>query len=124
MRLCSLIPAPRHPTRRYFGIFAAGSKERKLVVPKPTQRKNKHCADQEQPRPAVQSPVKWSELLRRVWSIDALDCPRCHGRMTAMAIIEDASEIARYLGHTGQTTVHQRAQGPPLDMDAAVECAA
>jgi hypothetical protein len=26
MRLCSLIPAPGHPTRKYFGILAGGSK--------------------------------------------------------------------------------------------------
>ena len=39
MRLCSLIPAPGHPTRKYFGILAGAAKERKLVVPKPTHRK-------------------------------------------------------------------------------------
>ena len=44
MRLASLIPPPHHPTRKYFGILAAGAKERSLVVPKPTTRKIAHCA--------------------------------------------------------------------------------
>ena len=39
--------------------------------------------------------------------------PRCKGRMTAMAVVENREAIARYLAHTGQTTVHPRAQGPP-----------
>jgi len=63
--------------------------------------------------------MKWSELLKRVWDLDALDCPRCHARMTAVAVIEDPAEIARYLAHTGQATVHGRARGPPVDADAA-----
>lgn len=33
--------------------------------------------------------------------------------MTALAVVEDAAEIAPYLAHTGQTTVHPRAQAPP-----------
>jgi len=59
------------------------------------------------------------QLLKRVWGLDALDCPRCHARMTAVAVIEDPAEIARYLAHCGQATVHGRARGPPVDADAA-----
>ncbi len=57
--------------------------------------------------------MRWAELLKRVWRIDALKCPKCDGRMTALAVVEDASEEARYLAHTGQATVYQRAQAPP-----------
>ena len=39
--------------------------------------------------------------------------PQMRGRMTAMAVVENREAIARYLAHTGQTTVHPRAQGPP-----------
>jgi hypothetical protein len=45
--------------------------------------------------------------------LDALECPRCKGRMTAMAVVENPEAIARYLVHTGQATVHPRAQAPP-----------
>jgi hypothetical protein len=33
--------------------------------------------------------------------------------MTAMAVIEDEEEAARFLAHVGETTVFQRARGPP-----------
>ena len=71
-RLCSLIPAPGVPTRKYFGVLCGAAKERKHIVPQPTARKGKHCGDDE--KPPVQSPVKWHELLRRVWGLDALAC--------------------------------------------------
>jgi len=119
MRLSSLIPAPRHPTRKFFGILASGAKDRRRVVPKPTQRREKHAHPETgTPGPPVASPVKWADLLRRVWGLDALDCPRCHGRMTPIAVIENPEEVARYLAHTGQLTVHRRARAPPL-ADAA-----
>ncbi len=118
MRLCSLIPAPRHPTRRCFGIIAPGAKDRKRVVPRPTARKKARCSDDDKPRPPVQSPVKWSELLRRVWGLDALGCARCGASMTPIAVIEDDEQIARFLAHTGKATVHERARGPPHE-DAA-----
>jgi len=111
MRLCSLIPAPGHPTRKYFGILAGAAKDRKLVVPKPTHRKRAH-AHPDRVAPTA-SPVKWAELLKRVWGIDALECPKCGGRMTALAVVEDAAEVARYLANTGQATVYQRSQAPP-----------
>lgn len=82
MRVSSLIPAPGHPTRKYFGILAGGARS-------------------------------WAELLKRIWGLDALECPKCAGRMTAPAVVEDPAEIARYLQHTGQATVHTRVQAPP-----------
>ena len=33
--------------------------------------------------------------------------------MTALAVVENPTEIARYLANTGQATVHPRAQAPP-----------
>ncbi len=111
-RLCSLIPAPGHPTRKYFGILAGGAKDRRLVVPKATHRKRGHAHPEQTTTPTA-SPVKWAELLKRVWGLDALECPRCKGRMTAMAVVENPEAIARYLAHTGQATVHPRAQAPP-----------
>jgi hypothetical protein len=111
MRLTSLIPAPGHPTRKYFGILAGGAKDRKNVVPQATHRKRGHShPDKIGP---VQSPVKWADLLKRIWGMDALECPKCGATMSAMAVMQDAAEIARYLGHVGQSTVFERARGPP-----------
>jgi hypothetical protein len=115
MRLASLIPAPGTPMRTYFGVVAAGSKMRRPVVPNPTHRRGTlhGCA----PAP-VQSPVKWAELLKRVWGMDALACPKCKARMVAMAVVENPGEIGRYLAHTGETTLYPRTRGPPEEYAA------
>ena len=39
----------------------------------------------------------WAELLRRVFDLDALECPRCHGRMRVIAAIMKADVIAAIL---------------------------
>ncbi len=111
MRLCSLVPAPGHPSRKYFGILGGGAKDRSTVVSTATRRKLGY-ARPKRVEP-VASPVKWAELLRRVWGLDALECAPCGGRMTAMAVVEDPEQVARYLAHTGDTTLHQRARAPP-----------
>jgi len=33
--------------------------------------------------------------------------------MEVLAVVEDAAEIGRYPTHTGQSTLHPRAQAPP-----------
>lgn len=123
MRLCSLIPAPRHHMRRAFGILASGSKDRKLVAPEPTVGRRKACAVEEEkpegqmrapPRP-VQHAVPWAELLKRVWGIEALKCGRCGQQMRAMALIKDPVQAARLCGGTGDATVQPRAASPPDD---------
>jgi hypothetical protein len=42
-------------------------------------------------RPEVSSTesrwLPWAELLERVFAVDALCCPRCHGRMALRALI-------------------------------------
>jgi hypothetical protein len=31
--------------------------------------------------------MTWAELMRRVFAIDVLECPRCHGRMRVLAAV-------------------------------------
>ena len=41
----------------------------------------------------------WAILLKKVWDIDALRCPKCGGRMKAISVIERPSVIRRILEH-------------------------
>ena len=43
--------------------------------------------------------LSWAQLLRRVWSLDVLDCPRCHGRMRLLAVIIDEQVAQKILAH-------------------------
>ena len=111
-RLASLIPAPNLPTRRYFGILAPGAKARASVIPKPKPALHSHGLPVVPPRP-TRHRVPWSDLLKRVWNLDALRCAACGKTMVALAVIQETAEIARYLAHAG-LTAPKLSSGPPV----------
>jgi hypothetical protein len=43
----------------------------------------------------------WSELLKRVFAIDVLECPRCFGRMRLIATIHSAEALQKILDCLG-----------------------
>jgi len=50
---------------------------------------------------------RWAELIRRVYEVDPLRCPRCGGQMRIIAFLEprdQAPAIARILRHCGLWT--------------------
>ena len=52
--------------------------------------------------------VPWAELLRKVFAIDVLDCPKCSGRMKLIAFITGAGVARQILEHLSLPTT-----GPP-----------
>jgi hypothetical protein len=58
---------------------------------------------------AVQPRVDWARLLRRSLSIDALECPKCHGRLRVVAVITEREPVRRILAHLELPT-----EPPPL----------
>ena len=62
----------------------------------------------------------WAELMRRSLGLDVLACPRCGGRLTLIALIEDPSVVLRLLRHLGLPTEIPEpypARAPPLPLD-------
>ena len=57
----------------------------------------------EAPPPLTRSPdpYSWSQLLRRVFSLDVLRCSRCVGRRELISLITDPPVIRRILRHRG-----------------------
>ncbi len=118
-RLLPLIPRPRKHTIRFHGILAPAAGHRSKVVPA-----------SEAPTPAKKNPplerptpyrLPWAELLRRVFLVDALDCPRCHGRVRIVAAVTKPGAIQRILRHLGERTVPPRIACPraPPDREEA-----
>ena len=53
---------------------------------------------------AVQPRVDWATLLRRSFSVDVLECPKCHGRLRVVAVITEREAARRILAHLGLPT--------------------
>ena len=53
--------------------------------------------------------VDWAALLRRSFSIDVLQCPKCNGRLRVIAVITEREPVTRILAHVAMPT-----EAPPL----------
>jgi Putative transposase/Transposase zinc-binding domain len=53
---------------------------------------------------AVQPRVDWATLLRRSFSVDVLECSKCHGRLRMVAVITEHEPVRRILTHLGMPT--------------------
>jgi cell division septation protein DedD len=116
--------APNSPWRGAVVPAAPASQERVCATPRPrpAAAENPRSAAAEATRPAdprhvdadvfsvpeVAVPTKpprattridWATLLHRVWGVDALQCPRCEGRMKFIATITERAVIVRILAH-------------------------
>jgi len=60
---------------------------------------------------------KWRELIKKVWEVDPLECPRCGAEMKMIALIDESAvieKILRYLGLWSQQALPVRA--PPIQV--------
>jgi hypothetical protein len=63
--------------------------------------------------------LDWATLLRRVYRLDVLKCPRCEGRLEVIAAISDPDVVRRILDHLGLPSTPPQckpARAPPDPM--------
>jgi hypothetical protein len=114
-RLVPLVPRPRINMLLYHGVLAPNAPWRREVVAR--AEPEAHALDACPPAPPPQeaaAEVKphrarpkyraWADLMRRAFEADVLSCPRCGGRMTVLATIDDPAVIHRILTHLGLST--------------------
>jgi hypothetical protein len=100
-RLIALIPPPRSHQITYHGCFAPASPVRDHVVPLPPSRRERPlCASGVAPnQPVARRRFSWSDLLKRVFLEEVLNCPRCQQRRHMIAMITDPLTIRKFLLH-------------------------
>jgi hypothetical protein len=98
-RLLALVPRTRKHTIRFHGILAPAAGFRSKVVPSPPPP-----PASAEPKARSPSPYRlpWAARLKRVFLVDALDCPRCHGRMPVIAAVTEPSTVRKILCHLGE----------------------
>jgi hypothetical protein len=119
-KLAALIPAPHAHLVRYAGILAPAAKWRALIVPMATASSvesravnssvteaTSYCRDSSVDE-GVESSVHchsrnytWAELMKRVWALDVLECPRCQRRMRIIAASHSPDAIGKILDCLG-----------------------
>jgi hypothetical protein len=111
-KLAALVPPPRFNLVRYSGVLAPSSGLRKKIIPiKPEEDSdNIHCC-----KSSINHSIKanksnaglperryaWAELLKRVFSVDALKCYRCGGKMRILCAIHPPAAIEKILDCLG-----------------------
>jgi hypothetical protein len=109
---------------RYHGVLAGHSRDRAEVVPTAALKSVEDEKAQQlsfEPTPPLQPPPPsrhpWAYLLRRVFAIDIMTCPKCQGAMRVKSIATEADDIRAVL------TAVPRARPPPpvrqLELDFA-----
>ena len=107
-----LVPRPRINLLLYHGVLAPNAPWRRAVVARaePEASTVDSCSpskpadergDEAKPDRARAKYRAWADLMRRAFEADVLACPRCGGRMTVLATIDDPAVIRRILTHLG-----------------------
>jgi hypothetical protein len=117
-KLAVLVPAPRAHLVTFHGVLAPAAKWRPQIVPAIDQSPETvadgetGCAQEQEPekeKPRRRRNYTWAELMKRVWAIDVLECPRCSGRMRLVAAIHAEEALHRILECLGLPS-----RAPPL----------
>ena len=100
------IPDPRRHLVRYYGAYSNRARGQRRKAGNPFQ-----CTDSGEPVPPPPERAalrrRWANLIRRVYEVDPLVCPRCGAEMRVIAFITEPRVIRRILDH-----LRQRERGP------------
>jgi hypothetical protein len=104
-RVTSHIPDKGQVMVRYYGLYANANRGK---VRKANRVPVALGMIEEDPRPVPSN--GWAEMIRKVYEVDPLICPRCGGRMRVVAFLTEYAVVDRIIRHLELTFV---AEKPP-----------
>lgn len=114
----SHIPAPHEQMVRYYGRYANASRGKRRPPTRtgslPSPRGQPGEADSPAERFARRRRRNWARLLKKIYEVDPLRCPRCGNPMHIVAWIEGAAVIRKILQHLGLWERSPRSPPPRL----------
>jgi len=108
-RVTSHIPDKGQVTVRYFGLYA--NAHRGKVRKSEEARPELFIIEQECPRIPRRG---WAEMIRKVFEVDPLLCPRCGGQMRIIAFISNYAVVDRIINHLKLTFAADKPPPPHL----------
>ncbi len=118
-RLAALVPRPGKNLVRYQGVLAPNARARAEIAPSARPHDDDGGASR-QPPVAPASPkartrryLLWHELLRRVFEIDVVCCPKCCGRLRLLCTVHDGFSARRDLQGVSAQAPLAEARPPP-----------
>lgn len=115
-RLTSHIPNKGQVLQRYYGFYSSRQRGRRRKAAEADADYEEHPLVTVDPEPEAvrQARHRWAELLRRIFEVDPLACPRCGEQMRVVAFITEPKVIDRILDHLRRTTPTRRhPRAPP-----------
>jgi hypothetical protein len=119
-RVITQIPDPRRHLVFYYGHYSnvARGLRKKRETQDPQEKTSARDTPQPEPvlTPAQRTALRrrWAELIRRVYEVDPLICPRCEGQLPVISFITQPSVIRRILEHLKEREQNERA--PPRQL--------
>ena len=119
-RVIMHVPEPRRHLVRYYGAYSNVSRgERRRqdeadisAAPPNGRRVPSASADRDHSPDARALRRSWAQLIKRVYEVDPLVCPKCGGEMRIIAFIIDHVVVDAILRHLAKTEA-QSPRGPP-----------
>jgi predicted nucleic acid-binding Zn ribbon protein len=111
--MCSHIPNRGEQMVKYYGFYSNRSRgDRK----KQTRTRSAGACAACDPIPYIIEPVdtspaknkNWARLIQKIYEVNPLECPKCHGSMRIIAIIEQEQTVKKILKHVGLWEVRSR----------------
>jgi len=113
-RVLVQIPDPRRHSVRYYGFYsnATRGKRKKAAAPSEPSSPGEAPEGTTTPQGAARAALRrgWAEMIRRVYEVDPLVCPRCGGEMRVVGFITQPAVIKRILDHL---RTRERLSRPP-----------
>jgi len=100
-KLAAIVPRPAVNLLLYHGVLAPHARWRGQVVSYGRPAPEPHVREVDTSPHAAGTPGAWSwaALMRRVFDLDVLACPRCGGRLRVIATVQDPLAVQAILTH-------------------------
>jgi hypothetical protein len=98
VRLLCLVPEPYQSLIRYYGAASSTWRRRPPDTPLLSETTTSDPVPQKPASPDT-SRSSWARMIRRIYGVDPLTCPRCGDTMKVLAYIHDPEVIERILRH-------------------------